>query len=530
MSLQVFKNEYIEIYKKSKFFFIKSLKQGFSLEKFNELLTREFPYINITSFVAVKNSLLFAPSDPVIFGEERERVSISVAENGVKAYITLYVPKEDLSSDRRSDLSKEIIDALNKAGIVYGVKNEILSLDLHAGVKYLIAEGTPPVNGKDSVIKLYTISGPKPQIIESGNVNHYELNLINRVQADDWLGERIEATPGTPGTDVYGKEIPATPGRTFPLLYDRSSVYEDYKDGITTLRSKKNGAVYYKGDTIGVYDFLEIKGDVDFSTGNIDFDGFLSIRGSVKDSFSVSSTNDLEILGEYGVGAADSIVSRNGNIYIKGGIAGKGKAVVRCKKNLYVKFLSDVTVECEGSVYVGFYCINSNIRAKQVIVESPKGRIVGGSIDADVSVSAAEIGNRGETRTMIRVRGFDRNVVKAQADELARRLDELKKALAALKQQIQLATSSNQQPTPEQRFLLERKRSEYDDMAQEIKNLEFEYRTFMSYLKTPGEGAVISRTRIYPKVRIDIKNRSEEITTEKPMITYYYWENTLKTM
>ncbi len=123
MSLQVFKNEYIEIYKKSKFFFIKSLKQGFSLERFNDLLTREFPYINITSFAAVKNSLLFAPSDPVIFGEERERVSISVAENGVKAYITLYVPKEDLSSDRRSDLSKEIIDALNKAGIVYGVKN-----------------------------------------------------------------------------------------------------------------------------------------------------------------------------------------------------------------------------------------------------------------------------------------------------------------------------------------------------------------------------------------------------------------------
>ena len=64
--------------------------------------------------------------------------------------------------------------------------------------------------------------------------------------------------------------------------------------------------------------------------------------------------NDLEILGEYGVGAADKISSTDGNIYIKGGIAGKNKAMVRCK-NLYVKFLSDITVECDGNVYVGFY-------------------------------------------------------------------------------------------------------------------------------------------------------------------------------
>ena len=68
-------------------------------------------------------------------------------------------------------------------------------------------------------------------------------------------------------------------------MYDPSSVKEVYKDGVTTV-AKKNGAVYYKGDTIGVYDYLEIK-EISISLLNIDFDGFLSVKGTVEDNFSV---------------------------------------------------------------------------------------------------------------------------------------------------------------------------------------------------------------------------------------------------
>ena len=50
------------------------------------------------------------------------------------------------------------------------------------------------------------------------------------------------------------------------------------------------------------------------------------------------------------------------------------------------------------------------------------------------------------------------------------------------------------------------------------------------YLKTPGEGAVIAKTRIYPKVRVEIKNQYEEILKSEPMITYYSKDNELKTM
>ena len=98
------------------------------------------------------------------------------------------------------------------------------------------------------------------------------------------------------------------------------SVQDKYENGVTTLYSKRMEQSIII-DSIGVYDFLEIKGDVDFSTGNIDFDGYLSIKGTVEDNFSVEASNDVN-LGEYG-GAADKISSHEGNIYIKGGITGE---------------------------------------------------------------------------------------------------------------------------------------------------------------------------------------------------------------
>lgn len=529
MAMLLYKNEHIEISREAGFFYIRSLRPGFTLEMFNKVLKESFPNVKITNFIALKNTLMHAPAGPQLFGEERERVTVSITDDALRAYITLYVTEEELSQNNRVKLVKEIFETLTKAGIVYGIKTNLLAGQLRSGMEYLIAEGLPAVNGEDAQIKLYEIAPPQPKLVESGNVNHYELNLINHVREGDWLGERKEPTPGIPGKNVKGQEIPPIPGRNLPLLYDRASVKEVYENGVTTLLAKKNGAVYYRGDTIGVYDYLEIKGDIDYSTGNIDFDGYLSVKGTVEDNFSVVANRDVEILSDYGVGAADSIISREGNIYIKGGIAGKNKAFLRCKKNLYVKFLSDITVECEGSVYVGYYCMNANVRAKQIIVESPKGRIIGGHMDAEIKVVAAEIGSRAETRTIVRVRGFDRNAYRSQLDAVIAQLDESKLALTRIKQHLQVYSSTHQL-TREQMSQYENLRVQYANLKDSIKDLEYDYKCLNDYLKTPGEGAVISKSRIYPKVRIEIKGHSTEVLNEQVMVTYYTRDNELKTM
>lgn len=529
MAFILYQNEYFEIIQDSELFYIQSFKQGFPLEKFNSLVLDSLPTVKITSFMTLKNVITHAPRGPEVFGTLRQRINLRIPEDKLKAYMTLYMHESDLSAENRVNLVKEIYDELKAAGIVFGINTQILTGQLKPGVEYIIAEGTPPENGKDAVIKLYETSELKPQVIDQGKVNHYELNLINHIKKGEWLGERIEPTPGFPGKTVTGKQIPPIPGRNLPLLFDRVSVQDHYENGVTTLYSKKNGAVYYKGDSIGVYDFLEIKGDVDFSTGNIDFDGYLSIKGTVEDNFSVEASNDVEILGEYGVGAADKISSHEGNIYIKGGITGRNKAVIRCKKNLYVKFLSDITVECKGSVYVGFYCMNSNVKAKQVIIESPKGKIIGGRVEADIQIVAAEIGNKAESRTVVKVNGFNRNELKMELDKGLQRLQELKQSLVKVRQRLQVYSGRANLPN-DQIKTYEDLKNEYALIKELIKDLEYECKQLNEFLKTPGEGAIIAKTRMYPKVRLEIKNQFEELLNPEPLVTYYVKDNELRTM
>lgn len=342
------------------------------------------------------------------------------------------------------------------------------------------------------------------------------------------MGERIDPTPGLPGKTVTGKTIAPIPGKMLPLLYDRVSVREEYKDGVTTLYARKSGAVQYKGDRIAVYDYMEIKGDVDFRVGNVDFDGFLSIKGTVEDNFIVAADRDIEILGEYGVGAAQKIESRNGNIYIKGGIAGKGKASIRCTRNLYVKFLKDVEVICDSTVYIGFYSMNANIRAKQVIIESNRGKIIGGTIHADILVEAAEIGNRAESRTIIRLNGFDRGTMKSRLDYVVEKLEQAREQITKAKQLLQIYSSA-ETLTPEQMSAQIKVMDHYAQLKDLIRDLELERREYVKYLKTPGEGAVISHFRVYPKVRIEIKNAAAEISVATMGGTWYYIDNDLHT-
>ncbi len=520
MGKPVYRDRFIKITKRKDGYYLESLHSGMSFEDFNKII-KTIPSIKITGFFAVKSVLLKAPHPPILFGEEKERVTIEVSGDLLKAYLILNVPEMDLELENRKELIGEILAALADKQVVYGINTSLLKGKLEPFKRILIAEGIPAINGKDAVIRKYEIHNPKPQIIDKNKVNHYELNLIHHVNVGDWLGEREDPKAGISGKTVTGKEIKPIPGKMLPLLYDRISVREEYKDGVTTLYARKSGAVCYKGDSISVYNYLEIKGNVDFKTGNVDFDGYLSVKGTVEDSFTVTAERDIEIMGVYGVGAANKIDSRDGSIYIKGGIAGQNKAYIRCNKNLYVKYLKDVDVECEGTVYVGFYTMNANIRAKQVIIEGNKGKIVGGEITADIRVESPEIGNKAETRTKIKVHGFDRGTMKAQLDYITEKLENAKSNMAKIKQIMQVYTDAHSL-TSEQRVAYTKVMDKYAEIKDAIRELETERKNCIQYLKTPGEGAIIVKSRIYPKVRVSIKDSIEEITQKGLGRTYYY--------
>ena len=65
----------------------------------------------------------------------------------------------------------------------------------------------------------------------------------------------------------------------------------------------------------------------------------MSSSKEVEENFSVRSGKDIEILGEYGIGGVDTI-GVDGNIYIRGGVAGK------TGQKLNAKPLCKIPVRC----------------------------------------------------------------------------------------------------------------------------------------------------------------------------------------
>lgn len=519
-------SEFIKIIRKVDGFYIESYRTGMSIEQFNSIISQH-PEIKISSFMAIKNAILFPPKPLEKFGEAKERITIDVSSDELKAYVKLCVPHTELIGDAKLNLIMEIMNRLKAEGIVFGVKSDVLVNELSNNKQILVAEGISPENGEDSIVKMYEMKEVKPEAKDDGKVDHYELSLINRVNTGDWLGERKDPTPGVPGRSVRGMIIPSRQGKKYPIIYDKNSVREEYKDGVTTLYALRNGAVHYDGEKISVSNHLEIIGDVDFKVGNIDFDGYLTVKGTVDDNFSIEASKDIEILGEYGIGSVREVVSKQGSISIKGGIAGKNKAVIKSKRDLYTKFVSDATIICEGSVHIGFYCLNSNITAKEVILDSPKGQIIGGYIQAEIKVMSSIIGSPSEKKTIISVRGFDRNSIKARLEALISEIESLKNDLAKAKLEIS-SYSNTMQFTDELRREYTNVFNNLFKIKDMIRDCENEKKLMVNALRTKGEGEITIMKKAYPGVVLEIKDVKKEISEHVISSSFFIQDGEIK--
>jgi len=170
-------------------------------------------------------------------------ISVEISKDALEAYVILQYVPEEYNNDR-AKLVNAIQHALKNANINYGILQEVFQRELPLNTPVLIARGKPPVHGRDSEIKMYQIPEPKPQIIDNGKVNYYNLNLIHHVKAGDWLGERLDPIPGVPGVDVHGNEIKPNEGITYPLLFDEHSVTQVRLEGKDVLYAIKDGAVH----------------------------------------------------------------------------------------------------------------------------------------------------------------------------------------------------------------------------------------------------------------------------------------------
>lgn len=456
-------------------------------------------------------------------------ITVEITDQEMKGFVILTPP-----GPGGSDLSKDAILAfLRNNRIIHGVSETSLQ-ELEDKPRYrepiLVAEGSRPQNGRDSYVQYnFETDKNRHQLKEAadGRVNFKELGLIQNVVAGQPLARKLPPEPGQPGRTVTGKVIPARNGKDMPTPMGRNVHMAD--DG-ATLIADINGLVTFIGGKINVEEIFTVPGDVDLKTGNIMFLGTVIVQGNVEDGFSVKASGNIEVRGS--VGKCEVIAE--GDIIIHQGVAGKGGGTVQAGKNIWSKFIENTTVEAGENVIVSDGLINTTIVAnKKIICQGKRAAIVGGKYRACEEINAKTLGSPvGGTETILEV-GYDpkskekMDALQAQALQIKRQAEELDKNIATLN-----ATKKQRKGVlpDDKEALLQDYVLRREELVAEVRALAKEIEAIQSYLNgLKTKGRISASGRVYPGVKLVIKDVREDIKTEQKAITFYLENQMIRT-
>lgn len=315
----------------------------------------------------------------------------------------------------------EIINDLEYLGVKEGINKEVINRFLSErkyGRAYTIAEGTDPRNGTDGYIeyKFNVELKPRPKMNDDGTVDFHSLENLNNVKKGEVVAVLYPEDRGDDGVDILGRKVAPLKVKRAVFRYGRNlTVSEDGK----SLISQVSGHVMLESDKVFVSNVLELV-DVDNSTGDIDYDGDVMIKGNILAGFAVKATGNVTVAGI----VEGAVVDAGQSITFNRGVQGMNKAVIKAGGNIVSKFIESAqSVIAGGNIEVDSI-LHSKVIAKGTIKALGRnGLIIGGDVKSTIMIEAKTIGNAMGTATVVGV-GVD--------PALKRRVDDLKKSLGQL--------------------------------------------------------------------------------------------------
>jgi len=454
-------------------------------------------------------------------------VNIEVDDGEMHVYATVTPPNEggaDLSVDAYKSL-------LVQNRVYHGVKEDYLVELVDRPVyreKVEIAEGLKPVNGKDAYIQ-YLFETDQTQIKlkegTNGKVNFKELNIIQNVVQNQPLAKKVPPEDGVDGKTVTGKILPARAGSDIPLPVGTNVHTNDTNDQII---SDINGQVIMANGKINVEPVLTVEGDVNLKTGNIIFLGTVIITGNVEDSFSVKAAGNIEVKGTVSKAELDA----EGDIIIYQGVNGKSGGKIRAGRSIWSRFMENANVEAGNMVVVTDGIINSNVDAiKSIVCMGKRANIMGGRLRAGEEINAKVLGNSTSgTETICEV-GFNPHS-KLELERLQAIKTTSEEQLEAMKLDLQNLINTKKQrktlPDDKEAYLqelMERRQVLTDELKEANDGIQ-KVQEFMNQVQVRGK--VSASTKVWPGVKILIRDVKEDVRTEYRGVTFVLEEGLVK--
>ncbi|MDP1524494.1 MAG: FapA family protein [Rhodocyclaceae bacterium] len=302
-----------------------------------------------------------------------------------------------------------VLAALAENGIGEGILAEAIDAAVAAGVatKVVVARGVPPVHGEDGRFEslIPEVRSRVPRVDEGGHIDYHDLGEILVVHVGDNLMLRHPPTEGKSGLTLFGEKIEANAGQDVMFSADLpGTAYAP--DNPNLLQAAITGQpVVVRGGMM--VEPLYTVDTVCLASGNIDFDGSVVVTGDVSAGMKVKASGDIQIGGIVDMATLEA----GGSVVVKGGVIGSlgRKNVedqhVHCDGCFNAAYVQQAKIDAGDSIFIDDMAMQSNLTAiNHIRVGNEKrGHIVGGHVQAMLSITARVIGSPNRVRTLCEI-------------------------------------------------------------------------------------------------------------------------------
>ncbi len=338
----------------------------------------------------------------------------------------------------------QLLGYLERRNIKFGIKEDILD---NLGSKALlnkaviIAEGIMPLTEIRAPLK-YNFDSDiiSLKLDDKGDVDFKDISELAAVEKGQVLAEKGEPIEGRRGKRINDKEIPFDIERDSPIPHGRGvSISSDGR----SLSSEIDGHLVFDYGIISVEPIYIVEKELDYHTGNVNFDGAVIVCGDILPGFKVTATGKVEVRGVINGG----IVETEGSLVVKQGIFSKDNSYIKAGGTVLAKHIEGMRIEA-NTVRVVSSIMNAEIKADDYVeVFGEPGTIIGGTTEARNCIKANTIGSPMGNKT---------HLIVGSLEGVIGEIREIKGAIRAQKEeleQVHRTTSLAEQPKDESGYL-----------------------------------------------------------------------------
>ena len=277
----------------------------------------------------------------------------------------------------------------------------------------IIASGVPAVHGRGGRIQYHfnTERGKPFRELPGGRIDLKELNFIQFKKQGDILAERLDPILPREGFNIFGEKVPANPADEGETM--QAGTGTEFRNG--AIYALEDGNARLEKGAVIIEPVVTVN-NVDYETGNLDFNGSVIIKGAVSDGFSIRVSGDVQVTKS--VGRVHIEAGRN--VILQSGINGDKEGRITAGGDIYARFVESSLLSASGSLIVTGSILHSTLNVSgHLLLEGGRCEILGGLAIVKGWVKCRKIGSLYETKTNL--------IVGVEPEELEQFLEHLKK-------------------------------------------------------------------------------------------------------